>query len=84
MSKHENINKRNEFQNLSEDFASFVLRGLMGEHLFVLWGFAVRKLQDFSQFAAYKMQKNYQNVGLFISHPLYMYVRTSQMLKLAI
>lgn len=42
-------------------------------------GFDTRKLQDFSQFAAYKMQKNNQNVTLFISYQPHMYVRTSQM-----
>lgn len=47
--------------------------------MFALWEFGARKLQDFPQFAAYKMQKDYQNVTLFISYQPYMYVRTSQM-----
>lgn len=47
--------------------------------MFALWGFVVRILQDFPKFAAYKMQKNYQNVTLFISYQPYMHVRTSQM-----
>lgn len=79
VSKHENINKRNEYQKVSVKFCLVRVAWLKREHLFALWGFAVRKLQDFPQFAAYKMQKNYQNVSLFISHHHYMHVRTSQM-----
>jgi len=33
--------------------------------MFALREFGARKLQDFPQFAAYKMQKHYQNVFIY-------------------
>lgn len=54
------------FKKCLRNFCLVRVAWLKREHLFGLWGFAVRKLQDFPQFAAYKMQKKNTKTSVYL------------------